>query len=106
MKEKEENKKEEKRKEKKKIKKTSCVYFHVFVWFCLFVCLCIYLLKEYSLKEELFFELVNSVENPSAFSNMLGTFQSILSYKLFGLEWIFIMFFMKSFSEWTELNCK
>lgn len=53
MKQKEENKGEEKRKEKK-IKKTSCIYFHVFVWFCLFICLLYFPGKNVHLRRTLF----------------------------------------------------
>lgn len=72
-KQKEENKREEKRKEKKKKKDK------LYLYSCLCLVLFVYLFivfswKEYSLKEEHCLELVNSGENPSAFSNMPGTF--------------------------------
>lgn len=73
MKQKEENKREEKRKEKKnekdKLYLFSCLCLVLFVY--LFV---VFSWKECSLKEELCLELVNSVENQSASSNMPGTF--------------------------------
>lgn len=71
MKQKKENKREEKRKEKKN-KKTSCIYFYVFVWFSLFISLLYFSGKNIHLTNCL--ELVNSAENPSASSNIPGTF--------------------------------